>query len=156
MSHEERLDELSRSHVYAIRLSFIFSVILIMSGLLVWWLGWLTAVQALFGNVLIAALLLMLPMWKRTQTLLRFNEDVAYRRTVWLELNCALTVVLLNIGIAIAIAIIMTKIFSFTIISLLLMFVASMISRHVDQRMKQLDPEHVTYSDMARYKIKRS
>ncbi|MDA5561772.1 hypothetical protein PJK55_13610 [Exiguobacterium sp. MMG028] len=154
MSHEKRLDKLSRSHVHAIHLSFIFSVIFIMSGLLVWWLGWFTAVQTLFGSVLLAPLLLMLPMWKRTQTLLRFNEDITYRRTVWLEVICALIVVLLNIGIAIAI--IVTEIYSFTIISFLLMFVASMISRHVDQRMKQLDPEHVTYSDMARYKTKRS
>lgn len=154
MSHEERLDQLSRSHVHAIHLSFIFSVIFIMSGLLVWWLGWLTAIQALFGSVLLAPLLLMLPMWKRTQTLLRFNEDVAYRHTVWLELICALIVMLLNIGIAIAI--IVTEIYSFTIISFLLMFVVSMISRHVDQRMKQHDPEHVTYLDMAQYKTKRS
>ena len=154
MSHDERLQELSRNHIDAIRWNFIMSTLLLVSGFVVWWLGWLTFVQVILGILLFIPPLLLIHMCRRTRMLLRFNEAIDYQRTVWFEFIFALAVVLLNSGIAIAI--IVTEIFSFTTVSLLLLIITSMVSIHVDKRMKQLDSEHVTHSDMTQYKTKRS
>lgn len=86
--------------------------------------------------------------------LLRFNRALDYQWTVWSEFIFAVVIVCILIGIATKI--ILTEPFSLSTVPLLVMFIAALMSKHVDQRMKQIDPEHVTYANLARHKTKRS
>ncbi|MCT4798882.1 hypothetical protein ACFO4U_14355 [Exiguobacterium profundum] len=119
-----------------------------------WWFGEFSLIQVLLGILLLIPPLLMVHMWRRTRMLLRFNEAMEYQRIVWSEFILALVVVCILIGIATTI--ILTESFSLSTVPLLVMFVTALMSRHLDQRMKQIDPEHVTYANLARYQTKRS
>lgn len=154
MSHNERLREITKTRLRTNHINAMLSLILLLGGWMMWWFGEFSLIQVLLGILLLIPPLLMVHMWGRTRMLLRFNEEMEYQRIVWSEFILALVVVCILIGIATTI--ILTESFSLSIAPLLLMFIAALISRHVDQRMKQIDPEHVTYANLARYKTKRS
>ncbi len=154
MSHDERLREITKARLLTNRINVMLSLILLLGGWMMWWFGEFSLIQVLLGILLLIPPLLMVHMWRRTRMLLRFNEEMEYQRIVWSEFILALVVVCILIGIATTI--ILTESFSLSTVPLLVMFVAALMSRHVDQRMKQIDPEHVTYANLARYKTKRS
>lgn len=154
MSHDERLREITKARLLTNRINVMLSLILLLGGWMMWWFGEFSLIQVLLGILLLIPPLLMVYMWRRTRMLLRFNEAMEYQRIVWSEFILALVVVCIFIGIATTI--ILTESFSLSTVPLLVMFIAVLISRHVDQRMKQIDPEHVTYANLARYKTKRS
>lgn len=154
MSHDERLREITKARLLTNRINVMLSLILLLGGWMMWWFGEFSLIQVLLGILLLIPPLLMLHMWRRTRMLLRFNEAMEYQRIVWSEFILALVVVCILIGIATTI--ILTESFSLSTVPLLVMFVTALMSRHVDQRMKQIDPEHVTYANLARYKTKRS
>lgn len=154
MSHDERLREITKARLLTNRINVMLSLILLLGGWMMWWFGEFSLIQVLLGILLLIPPLLMVHMWRRTRMLLRFNEAMEYQRIVWSEFILALVVVCILIGIATTI--ILTESFSLSTVPLLVMFIAALISRHVDQRMKQIDPEHVTYANLARYQTKRS
>ena len=154
MSHDERLREITKARLLTNRINVMLSLILLLGGWMMWWFGEFSLIQVLLGILLLIPPLLMVHMWRRTRMLLRFNEAMEYQRIVWSEFILALVVVCILIGIATTI--ILTESFSLSTVPLLVMFVTALMSRHVDQRMKQIDPEHVTYANLARYKTKRS
>ena len=154
MSHDERLREMNKTRLRTNRINVLLSLTFLLVGCMVWWFGGFSLIQVLLGILLLIPALLMVHMWDRTRMLLRFNEEMEYQRIVWSEFILALVVVCIFIGIATTI--ILTESFSLSTVPLFIMFIAVLISRHVDQRMKQIDPEHVTYANLARYKTKRS
>lgn len=154
MSHDERLREITKARLLTDRINVMLSLILLLGGWMMWWIGEFFLIQVLLGILLLIPPLLMVHMWRRTRMLLRFNEAMEYQRIVWSEFILALVVVCILIGIATTI--ILTESFSLSTVPLLVMFVTALMSRHVDQRMKQIDPEHVTYANLARYQTKRS
>lgn len=154
MSHDERLREITKARLLTNRINVMLSLILLLGGWMMWWFGEFSLIQVLLGILLLIPPLLMVHMWRRTRMLLRFNEAMEYQRIVWSEFILTLVVVCILIGIATTI--ILTESFSLSTVPLLVMFVTALISRHVDQRMKQIDPEHVTYANFARYQTKRS
>ena len=154
MSHDERLREMNKTRLRTNRINVLLSLTFLLVGCMVWWFGGFSLIQVLLGILLLIPPLLMVHMWDRTRMLLRFNEEMEYQRIVWSEFILALVVVCIFIGIATTI--ILTESFSLSTVPLFIMFIAVLISRHVDQRMKQIDPEHVTYANLARYKTKRS
>ncbi len=154
MSHDERLREITKARLLTNRINVMLSLILLLGGWMMWWFGEFSLIQVLLGILLLIPPLLMVHMWRRTRMLLRFNEAMEYQRIVWSEFILALVVVCILIGIATTI--ILTESFSLSTVPLLVMFVTALMSRHVDQRMKQIDPEHVTYANLARYQTKRS
>ena len=154
MSHDERLREITKARLLTNRINVMLSLILLLGGWMMWWFGEFSLIQVLLGILLLIPPLLMVHMWRRTRMLLRFNEEMEYQRIVWSEFILALVVVCILIGIATTI--ILTESFSLSTVPLLVMFVTALMSRHVDQRMKQIDPEHVTYANLARYQTKRS
>ncbi len=154
MSHDERLREITKARLLTNRINVMLSLILLLGGWMMWWFGEFSLIQVLLGILLLIPPLLMVHMWRRTRMLLRFNEAMEYQRIVWSEFILALVVVCILIGIATSI--ILTESFSLSTVPLLVMFVTALMSRHVDQRMKQIDPEHVTYANLARYQTKRS
>ncbi len=154
MSHDERLREITKARLLTNRINVMLSLTLLLGGWMMWWFGEFSLIQVLLGILLLIPPLLMVHMWGRTRMLLRFNEEMEYQRIVWSEFILALVVVCILIGIATTI--ILTESFSLSTVPLLIMFIADLISRHVDQRMKQINPEHVTYANLARYKTKRS
>lgn len=154
MSHDERLREMNKTRLRTNRINVLLSLTFLLGGWMMWWFGEFSLIQVLLGILLLIPPLLMVHMWRRTRMLLRFNEAMEYQRIVWSEFILALVVVCILIGIATTI--ILTESFSFLTIPLLVMFVTALMSRHVDQRMKQIDPEHVTYANLARYQTKRS
>lgn len=154
MSHDERLREITKARLLTNRINVMLSLILLLGGWMMWWFGEFSLIQVLLGILLLIPPLLMVHMWRRTRMLLRFNEAMEYQRIVWSEFILALVVVCILIGIATTI--ILTDSFSLSTVPLLVMFVTALMSRHVDQRMKQIDPEHVTYANLARYQTKRS
>lgn len=154
MSHDERLREITKARLLTNRINVMLSLILLLGGWMMWWFEEFSLIQVLLGNLLLIPPLLMVHMWRRTRMLLRFNEAMEYQRIVWSEFILALVVVCILIGIATTI--ILTESFSLSTVPLLVMFVTALMSRHVDQRMKQIDPEHVTYANLARYQTKRS
>ncbi len=154
MSHDERLREITKARLLTNRINVMLSLILLLGGWMMWWFEEFSLIQVLLGILLLIPPLLMVHMWRRTRMLLRFNEAMEYQRIVWSEFILALVVVCILIGIATTI--ILTESFSLSTVPLLVMFVTALMSRHVDQRMKQIDPEHVTYANLARYQTKRS
>lgn len=154
MSHDERLREITKARLLTNRINVMLSLTLLLGGWMMWWVGEFSLIQVLLGILLLIPPLLMVHMWRRTRMLLRFNRALDYQRTVWSEFIFAVVIVCILIGIATSI--ILTESFSLSTVPLLVMFIAALISRHVDQRMKQIDPEHVTYVNFARYKTKRS
>ena len=154
MSHDQRLREITKARLLTNRINVMLSLILLLGGWMMWWFGEFSLIQVLLGILLLIPPLLMVHMWRRTRMLLRFNEAMEYQRIVWSEFILALVVVCILIGIATTI--ILTESFSLSTVPLLVMFIAALMSRHVDQRMKQIDPEHVTYANLARYQTKRS
>lgn len=154
MSHDERLREITKARLLTNRINVTLSLILLLGGWMMWWFEEFSLIQVLLGILLLIPPLLMVHMWRRTRMLLRFNEAMEYQRIVWSEFILALVVVCILIGIATTI--ILTESFSLSTVPLLVMFVTALMSRHVDQRMKQIDPEHVTYANLARYQTKRS
>ncbi len=154
MSHDERLREITKARLLTNRINVTLSLILLLGGWMMWWFEEFSLIQVLLGILLLIPPLLMVHMWRRTRMLLRFNEAMEYQRIVWSEFILALVVVCILIGIATTI--ILTESFSLSTVALLVMFVTALMSRHVDQRMKQIDPEHVTYANLARYQTKRS
>ncbi len=154
MSHDERLREITKARLLTNRINVMLSLILLLGGWMMWWFEEFSLIQVLLGILLLIPPLLMVHMWRRTRMLLRFNEAMEYQRIVWSEFIFALVVVCILIGIATTI--ILTESFSLSTVPLLVMFVTALMSRHVDQRMKQIDPEHVTYANLARYQTKRS
>lgn len=154
MSHDERLREITKARLLTNRFNVTLSLILLLGGWMMWWFEEFSLIQVLLGILLLIPPLLMVHMWRRTRMLLRFNEAMEYQRIVWSEFILALVVVCILIGIATTI--ILTESFSLSTVPLLVMFVTALMSRHVDQRMKQIDPEHVTYANLARYQTKRS
>ncbi len=154
MSHDERLREITKARLLTNRINVMLSLILLLGGWMMWWFEEFSLIQVLLGILLLIPPLLMVHMWRRTRMLLRFNEAMEYQRIVWSEFILALVVVCILIGIATSI--ILTESFSLSTVPLLVMFVTALMSRHVDQRMKQIDPEHVTYANLARYQTKRS
>lgn len=154
MSHDEHLREITKARLLTNRINVMLSLILLLGGWMMWWFGEFSLIQVLLGILLLIPPLLMVHMWRRTRMLLRFNEAMEYQRIVWSEFILALVVVCILIGIATTI--ILTESFSLSTVPLLVMFVTALMSRHVDQRMKQIDPEHVTYANLARYQTKRS
>ena len=154
MSHDERLREITKARLLTNRINVMLSLILLLGGWMMWWFEEFSLIQVLLGILLLIPSLLMVHMWRRTRMLLRFNEAMEYQRIVWSEFILALVVVCILIGIATTI--ILTESFSLSTVPLLVMFVTALMSRHVDQRMKQIDPEHVTYANLARHKTKRS
>lgn len=154
MSHDERLREMNKTRLRTNRINVLLSLTFLLGGWMVWWFGGFSLIQVLLGILLLIPPLLMVHMWDRTRMLLRFNEEMEYQRIVWSEFIFALVVVCIFIGIATTI--ILTESFSLSTVPLFIMFIAVLISRHVDQRMKQIDPEHVTYANLARYKTKRN
>lgn len=154
MSHDERLREMNKTRLRTNRINVLLSLTFLLVGCMVWWFGGFSLIQVLLGILLLIPALLMVHMWDRTRMLLRFNEEMEYQRIVWSEFILALVVVCIFIGIATTI--ILTESFSLSTVPLFIMFISVLISRHVDQRMKQIDPEHVTYANLARYKTKRS
>ena len=154
MSHDERLREITKARLLTNRINVMLSLILLLGGWMMWWFEEFSLIQVLLGILLLIPPLLMVHMWRRTRMLLRFNEAMEYQRIVWSEFILALVVVCILIGIATTI--ILTESFSLSTVPLLVMFVTALMSRHLDQRMKQIDPEHVTYANLARYQTKRS
>ncbi|TCI51941.1 hypothetical protein EVJ24_12475 [Exiguobacterium sp. SH1S21] len=143
MTQRERFDHLYEAGKRSTRQAFLLGLFIVLLGLIFWFTGERRLAELIWFVLFIPAIGFV-KIWSRTKTLLTFNDAPDYRRLVWYEYWNGMVVILI---FCILIVMLLLRPEQANILILVVAFnlFAWMASSKIDQKLANIDPEHVTH-----------
>ncbi|WP_131485979.1 hypothetical protein [Exiguobacterium sp. SL-9] len=151
MTQRERFDHLYEAGKRSTRQALLLGVFIVLLGVIFWFTGERRLAE-LVGFVLFIPVILFVKVWARTKTLLTFNEAPDYRRLVWYEYWSGMAVIVI---FCVLIVTLLLRPEQENILILVVAFnlFAWIASSKIDQKLANIDPEHVTHKAYERGKV---
>ncbi|TCI20551.1 hypothetical protein [Exiguobacterium sp. SL-9] len=142
---EERIEQLYKRNKTGI-VMLIGTFLIGLAGGLWFFTGGTYEQVAAFVFFFVVALPLSFVAWRKTRTLLTFNEDKRYRRWIRLKgfLNIVLLIGMMGMMSLFTSGLVLLSLFTGTVVSLAIAFL--LIEMVIDRRLLQIDDEHVVDS----------
>ncbi|TCI29315.1 hypothetical protein EVJ33_10340 [Exiguobacterium sp. SL-10] len=145
VTREERIEQLYKRNKTGI-VMLIGTFLIGLAGGLWFFTGGTYEQVAAFVFFFVVALPLSFVAWRKTRTLLTFNEDKRYRRWIRLKgfLNIVLLIGMMGMMSLFTSGLVLLSLFTGTVVSLAIAFL--LIEMVIDRRLLQIDDEHVVDS----------
>ncbi|WP_214890485.1 hypothetical protein [Exiguobacterium sp. s142] len=151
MTKRERFEQMHHSGKRSTRqAAILFSLVSVVGAILL--MTGERQLAELIWFVLLVPSIFLVKIWARTSTLLRFNSSSAYKRLVRLEFGVAMGL------IAIYCLLMLTTLLNpeqvgLSVVAAGLYVIGWIVSSKIDQRLANIDPEHVTHKVYERGKV---
>lgn len=151
MTQRERFNHLYEAGKRSTRQALLLGVFIILLGVIFWFTGERRLAEAVWF-VLFIPVVSFVKVWARTKTLLTFNEAPDYRRLVWYEYWSGMAVIVI---FCVLIVTLLLRPEQANILILVVAFnlFAWMASSKINQKLANIDSEHVTHKAYERGKV---
>ncbi|TCI42880.1 hypothetical protein EVJ27_11590 [Exiguobacterium sp. SH3S2] len=151
MTQRERFDHLYEAGKRSTRQAFLLGLFIVLLGLMFWFTGERRLAELIWFVLFIPAIGFV-KIWSRTKTLLTFNDAPDYRRLVWYEYWSGMAVIVIFCILIVTLFLYPEQV-SILVLTVAFNLFAWIASSKIDQKLANVDSEHVTQKVYDRGKV---
>ncbi|MCC5893584.1 hypothetical protein [Exiguobacterium sp.] len=151
MTQRVRFDHLYEAGKRSTRQAILLGLFIVLLGLIFWFTGERRLAELVWFVFFVPAIGFV-KIWTRTKTLLTFNDVPDYRRLVWYEYCSGMAVIVIFCMLIVSL-LLRPEQANVLILVVALNLFAWISSSKLDQKLANVDPEHVTHQVYERGKV---